>query len=51
MAEVLGELASSFATRRKELEGQWRHDGEISTEELRVAFQGYRAFFNRLASA
>lgn len=50
LAEVLGDLASTFATKRKDLEAQWRHGGDTSTEELRVAFQAYRSFFNRLVS-
>ena len=48
LAEVLGEVASTFASKRKDLEGQWRHDHEVSTEELRLAFRGYRAFFQRV---
>jgi len=48
LAEVLGEVASTFASKRKDLESQWRHDREISTEELRLAFRGYRAFFQRV---
>jgi hypothetical protein len=50
LAEVLGELASTFATKRNQLESQWRHGGENSTEELRVAFQAYRSFFDRVVS-
>jgi hypothetical protein len=48
LAEVLGEVASSFASKRKDLEAQWRHDREVTTEDLRQAFRGYRAFFQRV---
>jgi hypothetical protein len=48
LAEVLGEVASTFASKRKDLESQWRRDREVSTEELRLAFRGYRAFFQRV---
>lgn len=50
LAEVLGELASTFATKRSQLEAQWRHGGETSTEDLRLAFQAYRSFFDRVVA-
>jgi hypothetical protein len=50
LSEVLGELASTFASKRNELESQWRHGGDNSTEELRQAFRAYRSFFNRVVS-
>jgi hypothetical protein len=48
VAEVMQRLADGFSRERKELEGQWASGGEVSTEDLRVALQRYRSFFNRL---
>ena len=48
VAEVMQRLADGFAQERKDLEAQWAGGGEPSTEDLRVALQRYRSFFNRL---
>ena len=48
VAEVIKELANSFAEERSRLEGQWGRGDNVSTEDLRVALQRYRAFFDRL---
>jgi len=48
VAEVIKRLANSFAEARAELEGQWGRGDNVSTEDLRVALQRYRAFFDRL---
>jgi hypothetical protein len=48
VAEVMQRLADGFSRERKELEAQWSSGGEVSTEDLRVALQRYRSFFNRL---
>jgi hypothetical protein len=48
VAEVIKRLANSFAEERSRLEGQWGHGDDVSTEDLRVALQRYRAFFDRL---
>jgi hypothetical protein len=48
VAEVMQRLADGFARERKDLESQWASGGEASTEDLRVALQRYRSFFNRL---
>jgi hypothetical protein len=48
VAEVIKRLASSFAEARSGLEGQWGRGDKVSTEDLRVALQRYRAFFDRL---
>jgi hypothetical protein len=48
VAEVIKRLASSFAEERSRLEGQWGRGDNVSTEDLRVALQRYRAFFDRL---
>jgi len=50
LTEVLGDLASTFAHKRSALEREWRHGGDTATDDLRVAFQNYRAFFNRVVS-
>lgn len=43
-------LAQTFAAERESLEAQWASGGEASTEDLRVALQRYRSFFERLLS-
>lgn len=48
VADVIKRLASSFAEERSKLEGQWGRGDNVSTEDLRVALQRYRAFFDRL---
>jgi hypothetical protein len=35
---------------RSRLESQWNRDGEVSTEDLRLALQQYRRCFDRLMS-
>jgi hypothetical protein len=51
VAELTQRLADSFAQERERLEGQWDQGDEVSTEELRIALQRYRSFFDRLLSA
>ncbi len=41
-------LATTFSEHKQGLEGQWHRGEEVATEELRVALQRYRSFFNRL---
>ncbi|MEV6570043.1 hypothetical protein [Streptomyces sp. NPDC051577] len=48
VAEVMQELARTFSTHKQELEGQWGRGEEVATEDLRLALQRYRSFFNRL---
>jgi hypothetical protein len=48
VAEVMQKLAEMFAGERAGLEQQWSEGGEATTEDLRVALQKYRAFFDRL---
>jgi hypothetical protein len=48
VAETTKRLADSFANGRQRLEREWDQDGDASTETLRLAFQHYRSFFNRL---
>jgi hypothetical protein len=51
VAEIIQRLAETFAREREGLEQQWGRGDEVSTEDLRVAMQRYRAFFDRLLSA
>lgn len=51
VAEVMKDLASSFAEERSRLEGQWDRGDDVSTEDLRQALQRYRSFFQRLLAA
>jgi hypothetical protein len=50
VAETMKKLAETFAGERQNLEAQWSRGEEASTEDLRVALQRYRSFFNRLLS-
>jgi hypothetical protein len=50
VAQVMKQLAEVFSQEREQLESQWRQGEEVSTENLRVALQRYRSFFNRLLS-
>jgi len=43
-------LADGFATERSGLEKQWDRGDNVSTEDLRIALQRYRSFFDRLLS-
>jgi hypothetical protein len=51
VAELMQRLASSFSDERSSLEEQWDRGDDVSTEDLRVALQRYRSFFERLLSA
>jgi len=51
VAHVMQQLADGFARERENLEGQWSRGEDVSTEDLRVALQRYRSFFQRLLSA
>ena len=50
VANLMQQLAEGFATERERLEAQWGRGEDISTEDLRVALQRYRTFFQRLLS-
>jgi hypothetical protein len=50
VAEVIKSLAETFAAERSNLEQQWGRGDNISTEDLRLALQRYRSFFDRLLS-
>jgi hypothetical protein len=50
VAELLQALAARFADHKDGLEQSWRGGGEADTEQLRLALQSYRSFFQRLLS-
>jgi hypothetical protein len=50
VAAVMQRLAEGFANERSGLEKQWDRGDNVSTEDLRVALQRYRSFFDRLLS-
>jgi hypothetical protein len=50
VAEVMKQLARTFAQKRSKLELQLVQGEQISTEELRMALRRYRSFFDRLLS-
>jgi hypothetical protein len=50
VASAMKRLAEVFAEERSKLEQQWDRGDNVSTEDLRVAFQRYRTFFDRLLS-
>ena len=50
VATVMQRLAEGFAQERERLEAQWGRGEDISTEDLRIALQRYRSFFQRLLS-
>ena len=46
--DVVREITEVFGREREHLEGQWDRGDQVSTEDLRVALQRYRDFFQRL---
>jgi len=50
VASAMKRLAEVFAQERSGLEQQWDRGDNVSTEDLRVALQRYRSFFDRLLS-
>jgi hypothetical protein len=48
VAAVMQQLADGFADERSGLEKQWDRGDNVSTEDLRIALQRYRSFFDRL---
>jgi hypothetical protein len=51
VATLMQQLAETFADERTKLERQWDKEGDASTEDLRIALQRYRSFFDRLLQA
>lgn len=50
VAATMKRLAEVFAGERDNLERDWDRGEDVSTEDLRIALQRYRAFFDRLLS-
>lgn len=48
VASLMKKLADGFANEREGLEHQWDRGDAVSTEDLRIALQRYRSFFDRL---
>jgi len=48
VAEVMKKLTEGFADERAALERQWDRGDQVTTEDLRIALQRYRSFFDRL---
>jgi len=48
VAQAIKRLAEKFAEERNRLEQQWDRGDQVNTEDLRVALQTYRSFFQRL---
>jgi hypothetical protein len=48
VSEVSAQITQMFAREHSALEGQWNRGNDVSTEDLRMALQRYRSFFNRL---
>lgn len=48
VAELMKRIAEVFANERSGLESQWGSNGQVDTENLRIALQRYRSFFDRL---
>jgi len=48
VAQAIKRLAERFAEERNRLEQQWDRGDQVNTEDLRVALQTYRSFFQRL---
>jgi hypothetical protein len=48
VAETMKRMAESFSAERASLEAQWDRGDDVTTEDLRIALQRYRAFFDRL---
>lgn len=48
VGELVQRIVDSFTQERNDLERQWSKGDDVSTEDLRVCLQRYRAFFSRL---
>jgi hypothetical protein len=51
VADVMKRLAENFTAERSGLEKQWDRGDNVTTEDLRIALQRYRSFFDRLLAA
>jgi hypothetical protein len=48
VSDVVDKLTAGFSQARSRLEEQWSRGEQVSTEDLRIALQRYRDFFERL---
>lgn len=48
VASTAQRITDSFARERANLESRWAQGDNVSTEDLRLALQRYRSFFDRL---
>jgi hypothetical protein len=48
VANTIKRVAETFSEGRGRLESEWSRGDDVSTEDLRVAMQRYRAFFDRM---
>ena len=48
VAQTMKRLAEIFAAERENLEREWDRGDDVSTEDLRIALQRCRSFFDRL---
>lgn len=48
VAEAMDKVTSRLSENRAVLDEQWINHEDVSTEDLRIALQRYRSFFNRL---
>jgi hypothetical protein len=48
VAQIMKQLAETFAGERTRLEQQWDRGDDVSTEDLRQTLRKYRSFFQRL---
>jgi hypothetical protein len=51
VGELMQRIVDSFSRERDGLERQWASGENVSTEDLRLCLQRYRAFFSRLLPA
>ena len=49
--DIVNELSTVFTRERESLEEVWNRGDEASTEDMRIALQRYRSFFERLLAA
>jgi len=50
LSAAIKQIEESFTDQTGQLEKQWSEGSEASTEDLRLALQRYRTFFDRLLS-
>jgi hypothetical protein len=48
VTEVIELITEMFNNEHRSLEAQWNKGSDVSTEDLRIALQRYRSFFNSL---